>query len=896
MMNMSKKTKNLLVYISPSIGIGVVLLIVYAMKGIYPFGTRGIAYYDMPQSMIPLYYHTWDVFHSVKSIYWDWNSGMGGSMADTMGNFIFNPFNLFFLFIKRNCVCDSMSIFLIIKLMVSAFSMSLYVKRTHPNIKNDVPVIMGGLYSACGYILQYYTNIHFLDIVAVFPLIVYSYELLVTKSKYLPYLLLMSYGFMTNLYLMYMVCVYLIYKVFLYIKTVDKEEKKSVTARMGIVTFSALGISSFSWIPMIMLLINSQRVGTSAASTGYIGTLFTSFCEMHGQKEFMLYGCEWVFALLIISIVITKRNMCDYRQHIYILILLILPIFIESINILWHLGGYAHFPMRFGYILTFESICLFTKIMEKNTLESLTTLGDNKISGYLSLTLTIITIIVIFSFVMSFTEFGIRDLNMYNGYWILVVLVASSVFFSVISRNDVIIRIVVYSIIISQICVGMYSFIGPQREMFSECSPELLYKAVSVADELEIESHANERYKNIDNSMITNYPFVTGLPAVSNWTWGTNAKLRETENALGYSSSYTRLLDNGGTIFSDAFLGMRHVITKGTINEKLYVKSSENQNEDFYNMIEYLPFVMYSSGKLDIVFTQEKFENNNKLFSALADDDTELIHIYNVNNLEYDIIRGKECVLKVRIPIETEGTVYVYSKNMTRGFAIIENGRIKMLPYQTQTENVIYPAPFQNGIIECGTYERDTELAFLIPTQFDKSDEDFLDDISIGVLDMEVLRREYKDIWKRQNLDVSFMKNSIIIEGNVKENGYLYIPVGYNSGWHTYVNGIKTAIESGVNGAVIMLPITAGNVNVNMRFSPIGWEIGIIISSLFVLFGLFVFFVERKRRIMLECERKIGIIAYPVIRIMGWGLITYMYLIPLLAWGYMQLIKLMNVT
>ena len=78
---------------------GIGLFIIYFLKGIYPFGSRSIAYYDMPQSFVPLYYRTYDVLHGEKSLFWDWYSGLGVSVVDALGSFILSPFNLFFFFV-----------------------------------------------------------------------------------------------------------------------------------------------------------------------------------------------------------------------------------------------------------------------------------------------------------------------------------------------------------------------------------------------------------------------------------------------------------------------------------------------------------------------------------------------------------------------------------------------------------------------------------------------------------------------------------------------------------------------------------------------------------------------------------------------------------------------------
>ena len=54
-----------------------------------------------------------------------------------------------------------------------------------------VTVCAGILYTFSGYVLQYYTNIPFLDFVILLPIVVYALEQLLTEHKYLPFSVMM---------------------------------------------------------------------------------------------------------------------------------------------------------------------------------------------------------------------------------------------------------------------------------------------------------------------------------------------------------------------------------------------------------------------------------------------------------------------------------------------------------------------------------------------------------------------------------------------------------------------------------------------------------------------------------------------------------------------------------
>ena len=145
-----------------------ILFTVYAIKGIYPFGDNTITYADFAQSYVPQFYHYWDVLHGLKAPFFDWYSGMGVSMVSTD---MLSPFNIFLLFIPREAILDSMSFFLALKVTAAAMTMYLFINRVFGKINIGYKLGFAMLYSMSGYVLQYYSNIKWLDIVAVFPLL-----------------------------------------------------------------------------------------------------------------------------------------------------------------------------------------------------------------------------------------------------------------------------------------------------------------------------------------------------------------------------------------------------------------------------------------------------------------------------------------------------------------------------------------------------------------------------------------------------------------------------------------------------------------------------------------------------------------------------------------------------
>ena len=61
----------------------VLMLVVYALKGVWPFGTGHVTYDDMAQGTLPVYYHLYDWLHGEKAMAFDWYTGLGTNIANS---------------------------------------------------------------------------------------------------------------------------------------------------------------------------------------------------------------------------------------------------------------------------------------------------------------------------------------------------------------------------------------------------------------------------------------------------------------------------------------------------------------------------------------------------------------------------------------------------------------------------------------------------------------------------------------------------------------------------------------------------------------------------------------------------------------------------------------------
>lgn len=74
---MREKITKTIKYFIPSFIVTFILLFLYLIKGIYPFGSMTIVQGDLFQMFTPFYMNLWDAFHNGYSLLYEYNVGTG---------------------------------------------------------------------------------------------------------------------------------------------------------------------------------------------------------------------------------------------------------------------------------------------------------------------------------------------------------------------------------------------------------------------------------------------------------------------------------------------------------------------------------------------------------------------------------------------------------------------------------------------------------------------------------------------------------------------------------------------------------------------------------------------------------------------------------------------------
>lgn len=872
-LNISSLKKYGYLLIAPMV-VGVILLVVYALKGVYPFGVRSVSYYDMAQSYVPAYYHVYDVLHGTKNVYFDWNMGMGIATTDFIGSFLFFPSNLFFLFVSRGKILESMSIFLLLKLMFTAFTMSYYSFYRRAN--KTLSVLAGIAFATCGYIIQYYTNIFFLDTIMIFPLFVMATEKLIKDSgRKLAYIILLFLMLLTNYQLVFTVAVYMVLKVFFLLRELEKEARAKSLFNLVICTVIAFCCAAFTFIPGFITMSGSNRFANGTEG-GLIPVLLTTVCEFAPQKYFMLFGGEIGVAAVIIIFVSGRSMIKKYAPSLWMILFLAAPIVLENSDLLWHGGSFVHFPMRFGYMLSFELIMLFVEMISD---EERRVFGSwAKAAKLVGIAMIPFAAIFLWDLCMQFTAYGIRELSAYKTYGLVCALFIVAYLLVILSQCDKSTYVICFILVGIQASLGMYGMIAPSENYSVECEDEYIHKNVQMRDVISGDAASLDRIKDRNVEFSVNYGLILENSTIGCWMNSINKNLQAELNKLGYTTNYTRTLDGGGSAFTDALLGVKQLYSNGAggINDTLYDTTGQYSDVGVYDCNYTTPFGTVLDRLPDE--TLSGFEYQNDLFKAATGCDDALFSAYELSKQPYS--KGRQDQLDkydYTLTVDKRSVLYIYQEGyVPDSYVFAINGEIVELPCMGFNENDQYMLFFLNGMLEMGTYEDETVYLTVYSAR------ESIDGLQLAMLDTDVLEKGLEAISKRAYVTSEGGTDSLRIECTADKPGILFIPTGYMDEWQVKVDGVPSSARSVLGDAFMGVDVKEGTHVIEMKFRPRG----IVPCTILSLIGVLLAVVLVSGRIDKKLDMpRISKMLYGLYNLGFAGAVMTLYVIPIIAYA-----------
>ena len=843
---MGLKTSNKaekLIHFIPLFLTAAIMLLVYIIKGVYPFGTSDIAYYDMIPHYVPNYARLYEVLHGNDSLMYSWLIGCGMDMSGTSLSAV-HPINWIVFFIRPDHMLRFMAVFLVIKLMIASFSMSLYLKKAY-NTGLLMHIALCMLYTFSGFTAIQYVNIGFLDSMMVFPLIILSLRYMYSKGNGIPYLILLTLQLISSWYLSFMALLFLLFYSFgMICITKDKKKKHFFAARVGIYTFGSVIISAAVNLPSIMKNLSSIRFTEHNRSFFDIFFEQIKMDQFLSQKVFVAYNTEFAVALFVLLIffrmIKKERFTKETAFSMYMFILVLMPIFNESTHLLWHGGSYSHFPYRFGYMFSFAAIDLILCVWKTQNDGIYHNKIKNRfiipfIAAFLFLGSMSLYILKMAPLFMEKAIYGWQDLSFYNSFiFIFLTGLISYILLLLFSEKKT--TEYIFSIVsIFNAALVAVTFIAPlnneQKEEYIVTDTPYT-EAIDIRNKAGLDNDSLSRIKLLSPALSMNYSLLLGTPSMTQWNTDVTAEYLCEITALGYSHEYILNYDWGGTVFTDALLNNKTAAVYGDsfVPEELYKKQNTINEYSIYDMVYKLPFGLLTdkailstdSEKADAEYkfgmvndyvkvNTLTFDHQIQIADALIGKDRHLISKISSDDIEFiqPFSSDYKYTFKYDVHIDRPSVVYASLEKYTH---VTVNGKlIETLSFEN---NNFLIEDVEQGIRLIGVYDTGTDVEICVSNQTGNTDNDFF-----AIVDLEAMQKLCDKYENSCASSYKAGKNQLNITADVESGkNYMFLPLEYLEGWKAETNGAPVNIHPVMNGAFMALELPEGHCDIVMKY------------------------------------------------------------------------------
>ena len=876
-------------YAIPGLITCAVIVFIYVFKGIWPFGANRIDYFDNMQQVAPLYAHLWDWMHGKASLWFDWYTGFGTNVSMSISAFsMLSPFNLLLYLFPRTLILESISILTLVKMIFMAVAMYAYINKKYNSLSYNMKVAFSLMYTFCGYTVLYGSCFTpWMDIVALFPLLMLAYENMMQTGKKIFYIIMVAIIFIINYYLGAMSLVYIFLISGAYVLLMSKKEKiKEHAWNLGIGTVAGLGLSCFVLVPVMMQLSGSQRGGSGQGIVsqyiGWIKSAIISDGQMAAfQRWMMLYGMAFAAAVIIMGLKKFKEEKNTIRYMISLLLISLLPIVVEGINLMWHFGSYNGYTLRNGYIVAFTLITVAAYFAQR-MFEEVTADKKQLVKQLVIFVVAAAVYAVIYNIIPS------NDIILAAFILFIAIFIAAFIFYNKKLKKDGIgfDFNTIIAIVAIEVFIGAYSLIGPPK--FYEYEPyqygDYVQAANEVKDSLDIEESVTERIVNPDISLNANYPLILRRSAMSSFTAALQSDTQSYSKKFGYSKYFLWLLDSGGTVFTNSLFHVTQAVNVNELDSQMYTAVRSDGDYTLYDANYKLPFAMSVNKNI----TRQDFSGNwedlhNIFYKALTNDTQDIVNGMSYTKKESSVIReynvradGKQAVYINIVDVNNRNTD-ANASWLISSMHIYVNGEAVLVPTLGDVKNTAYFTDYNNNLVYLGTFENEN---FTIRVEYDDPWYLKVSEVSFAGLDMDKMQ-SLVDKHADDYCETSYTSDSLTVKLNGSGvNNMALIPVVYSDNWNVKVNGKKVKAKS-VCGLFTGVDIHAGSNVIEMTFEPKGKKAGMLISLatliMMIASALILKFTKLKVPALLKiCAAFIYLELYNIV-------IVAMFLIPVVA-------------
>ncbi len=262
------------IWLGPIITLGI-MLVLYAVGGIYPFGANSTAYYDGFAQYIPMLAEFKTKIADGGSLLFSWHSAGGVNFWSAIGYYLASPLNLIALLFPVERINDAFSLITLIKPFFLALTFSIFLKNTYK--KNDISVVIFSiLWAMSNFMIAGMYNLSWADAIVYFPLVIMALKQMMDGESAWKYALFLGLSLASDFYMGLIVCIFcVVYFIYSFIVDDDVAYEGVVAPQQENETDDEQLINILAVFQNSYLLKSIFRFGLSTLLACGIASIFT---------------------------------------------------------------------------------------------------------------------------------------------------------------------------------------------------------------------------------------------------------------------------------------------------------------------------------------------------------------------------------------------------------------------------------------------------------------------------------------------------------------------------------------------------------------------------------------------------------------------------------------------
>ena len=893
------KNKNNLKTLLACFGIPTAAMIVlYCCLTVWPTGENSVLVLDLNAQYIYYFEQLRDIITSGESLLYSFERALGGEFMGIFAYYLSSPFSLIIALFPKNSITEAMYLILVLKTGFCGLTFGYYLTKTRPSLSGVYRVMFSVMYALCSYVVVMQNNVMWIDNVIAFPMILLAVDELINHGKFKMYVIFLVYSIMSNFYIGYMMCLFVLVWFFVRYFMLTPSERNPMHENMHFIktlgniavwSILALLISAIIILPVYYSLTFGKL---EFSDPKYTPKQMFEFADLVTKAFFGSYdnvrpsGMPFIYcgtlALILAPLYFFTDSVPTRKKVGYgaMLLFLIVGFNFSIADIIWH-GMQRPNWLNARFAFMFVGLMLTIAVDAFMNLEKIGAKAA-KISAVLWCVLLVIL-----------TKIGYDHLPDFKSVWpsILIFFLISAVLPSCVKamKDPDVCRKAAFALcgIIIAEAVGngvvmLYALdedVGvakrnSYRQMIETYEPAVEIFKEAESDDSFYRAEKLEHRKKNDN-------FALDINGMSNSTSTLNARAIALMSQFGYPSMSHWTLYGGGTPVTDAIFGIKYLMVDDTEdNIPTYIPSMYEligSTEDRINVYEnpYSLSIAFSANESILEYDAPPVPEEGEEEEE-AEEDDDYIEPFKYMNEMLEAMVGHEVDIWRRVDIDSSdysGCDTIFVKDH-RGYEKTSDLSAK-LTYILNIEStdsvfLYFPSGYPrdahikvNGD-DFGDYFDNETFAIREMGSFEEGDEVevelFLDEDKIYLrsgcsyfwyFDEEQFESVMEEL-SDGTLDAHSEKDTYI-HGDITVpagDSVVFTTIPYDAGWEVKIDGTVTETTAVLDETLLAFRITEGEHTVELTYKPDCVKFGLILSGAGLLIFLFAcaadFFTNRK--------------------------------------------------